>query len=165
MQGGIIAMSKGLHVRDDRRPRGVLATASRAGRWRFGLLAVMAGYVAVVAVQPAASQEGFPLKGSWLGTWESNRTLGDDLLLILDWDGKSISGMINPGTDNIPVKKASLDPDGWKVEIEADAKDKSGAAEHYVIEAHIENLQLPNRSLVGTWRSEHGHGKFEASRQ
>ena len=142
----------------------VVAVPTHQRGWRIAAI-VAAACCAVFANGTAVSQEGFPLKGSWLGTWESNKALGDDLILILDWDGKTISGMINPGTDNIPVKKAALDPNGWKVEIEADAKDKSGAAEHYVIEAHIENLELPNRSLVGTWRSDHGRGKFEASRQ
>ena len=121
--------------------------------------------LATIAPPPAAAQEGHPLKGSWLGTWKDNAALGDDLILILDWDGKNITGMINPGTDNIPVAKATLEPKGWMVTIEADAKDKAGAALHYVIEAHIENLELPNRSLVGTWRSQKGRGAFEASRQ
>ncbi len=96
------------------------------------------------------AQEGHPLKGSWLGEWTGNQVHGDNILLILDWDGKAVTGMINPGTDNIPLTKASLDPNGWVVKIEADAKDKSGAAVHYVIEGHIENLELPNRA-------DHGH--------
>jgi hypothetical protein len=73
--------------------------------------------------------------------------------------------MINPGTDNIPIAKASLDPKGWMVTLEADAKDKSGATVHYVIQGHIENLELPTRSIVGTWSSPGGKGAFEASRQ
>jgi hypothetical protein len=113
----------------------------------------------------ASAQEGHPLKGSWLGTWQSNEVLGDNILLILDWDGEKITGMINPGTDNIPVAKASLDPKGWVVKIEADAKDKNGAAIHYVIDGKLENLELPNRSIVGTWSSQRGRGAFEASRQ
>ena len=113
----------------------------------------------------ALAQEGHPLKGSWLGTWASNAALGDNILMILDWDGKAITGMINPGTDNIPIAKASLDPKGWMVTLEADAKDKSGATVHYVIQGHIENLELPTRSIVGTWSSPGGKGAFEASRQ
>jgi hypothetical protein len=133
----------------------------------FFLVATLAALwvLATIAPPPAAAQEGHPLKGSWLGTWKDNAALGDDLILILDWDGKNITGMINPGTDNIPVAKATLEPKGWMVTIEADAKDKAGAALHYVIEAHIENLELPNRSLIGTWRSQKGRGAFEASRQ
>ena len=111
------------------------------------------------------AQEGHPLKGAWLGTWAGNEVHGADLILILDWDGKTITGMINPGTDDIPIAKASLDPKGWAVTLEAEAKDKSGTAIHYVIEGHIENLELPNRSIVGTWRSQRGRGAFEANRQ
>jgi hypothetical protein len=142
-------------------------TRSRTVRALYGaFLAVFAAALFTPIAPPrAGAQEGHPLKGSWLGTWKGNAALGDDLILILDWDGKSITGMINPGTDNIPVAKATLDPNDWILTIEADAKDKSGAALHYVIEAKIENLELPNRSLVGTWRSERGRGAFEASRQ
>src|SRR5262245_49182525 len=141
-----------------------------AGSWlRRSVLALIAlgAYAGfgVVAISPAAAQEGHPLKGSWLGTWEGNEALGNELILILDWDGKDITGMINPGTDNIPISKATLEPKGWVVTLEADAKDKSGAALHYVIEGHIENIELPNRSIVGTWRNQRGRGAFEASRQ
>jgi len=113
----------------------------------------------------ATAQEGHPLKGSWLGEWTGNTVHGDNILLILDWDGKAVTGMINPGTDNIPLTLASLEPNGWVVKIEADAKDKSGAAVHYVIEGHIENLELPNRQIKGTWSSQKGRGKFAVARQ
>jgi hypothetical protein len=114
---------------------------------------------------PAAAQEGHPLKGTWLGSWESNTVHGDSVFLVLNWDGKNITGMINPGTDDIPITKASLDPDGWVVKLEADAKDKAGKPLHYTIEGHIEHLELPNRSIVGTWKSERGGGAFNVSRQ
>jgi hypothetical protein len=111
------------------------------------------------------AQEGHPLKGSWLGEWSGNATHGDNILLILDWDGQNITGMINPGTDNIPLGNASLDPNGWVVKLEADGKDASGGNVHYVIEGKIENLELPNRSIAGTWQSNKGRGAFTASRQ
>jgi hypothetical protein len=113
----------------------------------------------------SVAQEGHPLKGSWLGEWAGNTVHGDNILLILDWDGKAITGMINPGTDNIPIGKASLEPNGWVVKIEAEGKDKDGSAVRYVIEGKIENLELPNRSITGTWSSNKGRGTFTASRQ
>jgi hypothetical protein len=134
-------------------------------RMTLRVAAALAGLVACLALAPLSAQEGYPLKGSWLGTWKQNTVHGDDLILVLDWDGKAISGMINPGTDNIPIARAKLEPKGWVVTLEANAKDKAGATIHYVIEGHIENLELPNRSIVGTWRSERGKGAFEASRQ
>ena len=124
-----------------------------AGLLLFGLLGV------------ASAQEGHPLKGSWLGEWAGNSVHGDNILLILDWDGKAITGMINPGTDNIPLGKASLEPEGWVVKLEAEGKDKDGGAVRYVIEGKIENLELPNRSINGTWSSNKGRGTFTASRQ
>jgi hypothetical protein len=114
---------------------------------------------------PIIAQEGYPLKGSWIGVWESNTQHGNDVLMVMNWDGKNVSGIINPGTDNIKIDKATLDPSGWKVHIEADAKNKQGGARRYVIDGTIQNLQQPNRAIVGTWQSQGGRGKFEIHRQ
>ena len=111
----------------------------------------------------AIAQEGHPLKGSWIGNWEKNPA-GEDVLFVLNWDGKAISGMINPGTDNIKLKTATLDPDKWTVHFEADAKDKQGAIT-YVIDGKIENLPMPNRTITGTWKSQRGSGAFRIQRQ
>ncbi len=114
---------------------------------------------------PAAAQEGHPLKGSWLGTWTGNTSHDPDLVLVLTWDGKAITGTINPGTDNIAVKNATLNPEGWAVHLEADAKDKSGRALTYVIDGKIENLHLPTRSVTGTWKNQKESGAFRMTRQ
>jgi hypothetical protein len=121
--------------------------------------------LALCTLAPSGAQEGHPLKGSWLGEWQGNSVHGDNILLILDWDGKAITGMINPGTDNMPVGRASLEPNGWVVRLEAEGKDKDGSAVRYVIEGKLENLELPNRSINGTWSSNKGRGTFTASRQ
>ena len=127
--------------------------------------AVALALAAALCWLSASAQEGYPLKGTWLGTWQGNTVHGESVFLVLDWDGKSISGTINPGTDDMPITQASLDPDGWVVHLEADAKDKSGKPLHYTIDGKIEHLELPNRSIVGTWKSEQGNGAFDVSRQ
>jgi citrate lyase gamma subunit len=111
------------------------------------------------------AQEGHPLKGSWIGAWEGNTQHDPDVIVVLNWDGKAVTGMINPGTDNIKIDKATLDPAGWKVHIEADAKDKQGAAIRYVIDGTIQKLEMTNRVITGTWQSQRGKGKFEIHRQ
>jgi len=116
-------------------------------------------------VAPAVAQEGHPLKGSWLGTWGSSQNHGDDVLVVLKWDGKAISGMINPGTDNIAIKNATLTPEGWLVHFEGDGKDKAGKPLTYVIDGKIENLGLPHRSITGTWKAGTETGPFKISRQ
>ena len=129
------------------------------------LLTTVTAVLAIGLLGPSTAQEGHPLKGSWLGEWAGNSVHGDNILLILDWDGKAVTGMINPGTDNIPLSAASLEPNGWVVKLEAEGKDKDGSAVRYVIEGKLENLELPNRSITGTWSSNKGRGTFTASRQ
>jgi hypothetical protein len=127
---------------------------------------ILALLAACLLTCPVFAQEGFPLKGSWLGTWTGNKVHGNDVLLVMMWDGKTISGDINPGTDNIKVKNASLNPEGWLVHIEADAKDKQGQALTYTIDGKIENLPLANRIVTGTWKDSRGNtGPFRIGRQ
>jgi hypothetical protein len=115
---------------------------------------------------PAAAQEGFPLKGSFIGTWGPSKTHSDDIVLVLNWDGKAISGTINPGTDDMAVKNATLNPQGWLVHLEAAGKTSTGAAVHYTIDGKIDNLPFKNRTVVGTWKSSQGEsGPFKVTRQ
>jgi hypothetical protein len=116
-------------------------------------------------VAPLVAQEGHPLKGSWIGTWGPSQNHSNDIILILNWDGKAITGTINPGTDDLVIKNATLNPEGWVVHLEADAKDKAGAAITYVIDGKIENLPQAQRSIVGTWKTQRENGPFKISRQ
>ena len=129
---------------------------------RASTLGVVLLFVGLVAA-PMLAQEGHPLKGSWIGTWANNKLHGNDVLVVMNWDGKAITGIINPGTDDIPFKTATLDPDKWTVRIEADAKGKAPVT--YVIEGKLENLAMHNRSIVGTWKSQQGSGAFTIQRQ
>ena len=122
------------------------------------LLVVVAG-----AVRPAA-QEGHPLKGSWIGTWGPAKSHEADLVLVLNWDGKAISGTLNPGVDDVAIKNATLDPATWTFKFEADVKDKAGVR-NYALEGKIENLAFHNRTISGTWKNQRESGKFRIQRQ
>jgi hypothetical protein len=129
------------------------------------ILALVLSIWCPVGLAPAAAQEGHPLKGSWLGTWAGNTNHDPDIVLVFNWDGKAITGTINPGTDNIAIKNATLNPEGWVVHFEADAKDKSGRALTYTVDGKIENLHIPNRSVTGTWKNQREGGVFKITRQ
>jgi hypothetical protein len=103
-----------------------------------------------------SAQEGHPIKGSWIGAWQGNEALGESLLLVLNWDGENITGIINPGTDNLEIDNAELNPDDWTVKLEADG---------YVLEGTFARLELPNRSIAGTWSNGGNSGSFEIVRQ
>jgi hypothetical protein len=127
-------------------------------------LIVTLSFACLASGTPIVAQEGHPLKGSWIGSWGPNELHGNDVLLVLDWDGKTISGTINPGTDNMAIKNATLNPDGWQVHLEADAKDKAGVVT-YVLDGKIENLAFHNRTITGTWKHQRGKGNFKIQRQ
>jgi hypothetical protein len=128
------------------------------------LIFIVALSFVALAGAPAVAQEGHPLKGSWIGTWANNKLHGNDVLLVMSWDGKAITGVINPGTDDIRFKTATLDPEKWTVHIEADAKSKAGTVT-YVLDGKIENLAMHNRTIVGTWKSQQGSGALNIQRQ
>ncbi len=132
---------------------------------RVSLRAVAIILLCLGAAVTSTAQEGHPLKGSWIGVWQGNQAHGDSIVVILDWDGRAVSGIINPGTDNIDIASVDLDPEDWTVRIEASGEDAAGKRLNYVIDGEIQDLALPSRSIVGRWRHQDGSGSFEISRQ
>ena len=55
-----------------------------------------------------AAQEAHPLAGTWYGDY-STGTQKTDLTVIMKWDGKSVSGLINPGPNSKPLTSVVLD--------------------------------------------------------
>lgn len=117
--------------------------------------AMLIGPIVVAALAslavPAAAQYGHPLKGSWSGDWGPNEEDRRRLLLLLDWDGRAVSGTINPGPNAVPIETATLDPATWSLHIEAEGRDADGNTVDYVIEAELQNIGSYNRVLTGSW--------------
>lgn len=132
---------------------------------RAPVLVLITLVASLVLALPVAAQEGHPLKGSWLGTWGPSQDHADTVVVIMDWDGQNITGVVNPGTDNMEIENATLNPDGWVLRFEATGESRSGSPLHYVIEGAIQNLPFNNRSITGTWRDENESGTFEITRQ
>jgi hypothetical protein len=132
---------------------------------RARLWLICALLISLSAVVAVSAQEGHPLKGSWIGDWGPNPNDRNQITVVMDWDGKQITGVLNPGPGAIPIQKASLEPKGWLVHFEADAKNAAGRTLRYVVDGHIENLGLYNRSIVGTWSHDNVKGDFKITRQ
>jgi len=120
--------------------------------------------VMVVAAAPVLAQFGHPLKGTWSGDWGTTKDNRTHVVLELNWDGKAITGNINPGPRAVAIKKAELNPDTWGVHIEGDGKDASGAAVRYVIDGKLENIGAYQRVLSGTWTEGGKKGDFKVVR-
>jgi hypothetical protein len=121
--------------------------------------------VCLGAIASAFAQEGHPLKGTWLGDWGPNKNDRNQVTIVMDWDGKQITGQINPGPGAVPLANATLEPKGWVVHFEADAKNAAGKTVHYVVDGKIENLGLYNRVIAGTWSHDNVKGDFRIQRQ
>jgi hypothetical protein len=98
------------------------------------------------------AQEGHPLTGVWYGdygaTGAANRA---HLTIEMQWDGKAVTGIVNPGPDSFPLKVVTLDSSKWTVHIEADGKEDKGAPAHFVADGKLENIGSYNRTITGTW--------------
>jgi hypothetical protein len=110
------------------------------------------------------AQEGHPLKGTWHGSWGVDAKERTPVTLVLDWDGKAVTGIMNPGLRASHIENTSLDPSNWLFHLEANYKDRTGATSRVVIDAKIQDVTNPRRSLVGTWTQGAVKGDFKAVR-
>jgi hypothetical protein len=125
---------------------------------------VIAITAAFLLVLPVLAQEGHPLTGTWGGDWGPNANERTRITVVLNWDGKAITGMLNPGPDQSPLGAVTLDPATWNVRFEADAKDASGKTVHVSAEGKLEDIASYHRTLTGTWTQGATKGTFKLTR-
>jgi hypothetical protein len=124
--------------------------------------------LAILLVVPAGlrAQFGHPLKGQWSGQWgPADNT--KRLLLDLHWDGKAISGTINPGDEAAKVTSVTVDysnPSAWKVKMQAEGKDRSGKPVTISVDGTLENIGAYSKLFHGTWIEAGQKGDFTVTR-
>jgi len=121
-------------------------------------------FVCFIIAAPGLAQEGHPLAGSWHGNWGPNPTDRTDITLIMDWDGKVVTGIVNPGFDQSMLQNAKLNPKDWTAHFEIDSKDKSGKAVRCIVDGKIDKLGSDRRTLTGTWNCGATKGDFKLTR-
>ena len=131
---------------------------------------LVSAVVAALALT-AAAQEGHPLAGTWYGDYGPGNQK-TDVTVIMKWDGKVISGMINPGPAAKTITSAVMNitpgkpaPEGrdsttgtppvFHVRFEVDGMTFDGA---------IQNPVAGNRRITGTWTRGAERGTFEIRR-
>ncbi len=140
---------------------------------------VLCAVVLTLAVS-ATAQEGHPLTGTWYGEYGTGNQKRD-LTVIMKWDGKSVTGTINPGPNAAALKSAVLNitpgkpaPEGqnsttgvppeFKVRFEVDAPNGAGGTDHLVFEGIIQNPVAGNRRITGTTTRGTEKGTFQLRR-
>ncbi len=110
------------------------------------------------------AQEGHPMSGTWSGDWGTTPLSRSHLTLVITWDGKAISGLLNPGPDAGKIQSIYLDVPTWTVRIEAEAKDAKGAPVHISAEGKLEDLGSIHRTIKGSWQQGEAKGDFRLTR-
>lgn len=113
-----------------------------------------------------SAQFGHPLKGQWSGEW-GPKDKPNRLLLNFEWDGKEMTGVINPGPNAATVKSVVFDysnPAAWGVKIMAEGKDASGKPVAITVDGKLENLGAYMKHLHGTWTQGGQTGEFAVTR-
>jgi hypothetical protein len=132
----------------------------------------------------APAQEGHPATGVWVGNWGPTSTAQSRIVVLLNHDGKTVSGVLNPGPNAVPLKVARLDitpgtpspKEGvppvlpiFKFYFEVDTKDAEGNPVAIVADGTMQNVGLPNRWIEGTWTQKSGgnatKSQFKMTRQ
>jgi hypothetical protein len=112
----------------------------------------------------ALAQQGHPLTGTWSGDWGLAAGARDQITLVLNWDGKNVTGQINPGPDSAALSNVNVDVSNWTVRFEADMKDASGKSVHVAAEGRLDNLGSYHRTIQGSWRQGSDKGDFKITR-
>ena len=133
---------------------------------RSRLLQVLCIALALAVPSTVSAQFGHPMKGQWSGEWGPKGN-PSRVLLNLDWDGKEITGVINPGPNSATVKSVTFDytdPTKWIVKISAEGKDASGKPVAISVDGTLENLGAYTKLFHGTWTQGGQKGDFTVTR-
>jgi Ni/Co efflux regulator RcnB len=90
----------------------------------------------------SALAQSDPLSGTWKGDWGPSPGDRNQVTVELKWDGKALTGTVNPGPNAVALSKATFDSKTNAVHFEADAKGRSGNTIHYVNDGKVDGKTL-----------------------
>jgi len=117
--------------------------------------------VSLALAVPAFVKAGSdPLSGTWVGDWGPSPSDRNQVTVELKWDGKNLTGTVNPGPNAVELIKTSFDSKTGAVHMEADAKSRRGTAIHYLIDGKVEK-----GTMTGTWSHDDRKGDFKITKK
>jgi len=123
-------------------------------------LICIAACLAISAPVFAQKAGADPLSGTWVGDWGPSTWDRNQVTVDLKWDGKDLTGTVNPGPNAVLLIKATFDPQKNAVHFEADTKNRRGNPIHYVIDGKVEN-----GVMTGTWNHDDRKGDFKITKK
>jgi hypothetical protein len=82
----------------------------------------------------------------------------------MTFEGDSVTGIMNPGPNSVPLDGVALDVTNWTVRIEAEGEDEAGGTVSIMAEGQLEDIHLYNRTITGTWHQGDVEGDFILTR-
>jgi hypothetical protein len=101
-----------------------------------------------------------PLSGTWTGDWGPSAADRNTVTVELKWDGKALTGTVNPGPNAVVLQKCTFDPKTGAIHMEADAKGRRGNDIHYLIDGKVEN-----NTMTGSWNHDNRKGDFKITKK
>jgi hypothetical protein len=137
---------------------------------RISLRACVPFAMIVVLTAPVAAQEGHPLAGTWYGDYGSGNQRRD-LTVIMKWDGRAVTGTVNPGPNAVKLAATMTITPGKPAPEGRDSTEGIPPVFHVRIEfdgitfqGDIKNPVAGNRTISGTWTRASEKGTFQIRR-
>src|SRR5262245_44824979 len=126
-------------------------------RFRLSAVLLIACFVMSIGV---FAQQPDPLTGTWKGDWGPSPRDRNQVTLALKWDGKALTGTVNPDSGPVQLEKSTFDSKTGTVHMEARAPGRGGATNHYIIDGKVDK-----GSMTGTWNHSANKGDFKITKQ
>jgi hypothetical protein len=122
------------------------------------ILTIVALVICLVMAVSVFGQD--PLSGNWSGDWGPSPSDRNPVTLVVKYDGKALTGTINPDSDKVQLQKGTFDSKTGAVHIEAMAPGRGGSTYHYMIDG-----KLQNGTITGTWNHDSFKGDFKITKK
>lgn len=133
----------------------------------FSLMSVAAKFAAGVALllmlvlsSWAGAQEGHPYEGTWRGEINMGATT-TPVVMIIDYDGATLNGMINPGRSSYKFLTVEHDAPNWKLTVTAETRDGIPVS----FSAVMHDIGSATRYMEGTWTQAGADYPFRIARE
>jgi hypothetical protein len=113
-----------------------------------------------LAAPALAQQPADPLSGTWSGDWGPSAGDRNQVTVDLKWDGKALTGTVNPGPNAVSIQKGTFDGKANAVHFEADVKSQTGTNIRYVVDG-----KLDGKTMTGAWRHPNSKGDFKITKK
>jgi len=126
----------------------------------FALLCLAAPLMLLSPAFARQNPASDPISGTWSGDWGPSRFDRNPVTVNLKWDGKILTGNVNPGPNAVAIKNGSFDAKTNTLHMEADARGRGNQILHYVVDG-----KLDKDTLTGSWNHDNRKGDFKITKK